>query len=156
MRLTCLAMAVVSFALCAADDPEKPTEVTVNDVGRRVVICGNLGQPIGEEVTVRGRKVPAGKGDQINFFVEAVNGQPLKPPTTIQVPRIIDWPIGTRAEIVGQEEGTITFTDIRNTALQNDDPRFVLRQKIYLHFKASVLKDPGDLKLGDEFPRSRR
>jgi len=146
MQTSKLILALLTLVLVSADKP-KLTEVDADDVGTRISILGRLGVPIGEVVTITGEKVRAGKTEEISFFVNAVNGQPLKERTTVRIKGIIDWPLGTKAEIRGQEKGTITFTDIRATGFGFDDTGFVLKQTIYLSFDADKVVAPRNLTL---------
>jgi len=147
MRCSCFALAFAMLALTfvAAFDAPKPVQVSPREVGSQVIILGALGRPIGEKVTVHGVKVRAAKGGQVDFAVDSVDGKRFERPVTIQVDGIQNWPLGTQAEIQGRERGFVDFTDIRKTSFSKDDPRFELRQILYLSFDATEVAYPRTL-----------
>ena len=146
MRSAGLCFALIAIILTAADKATKTTEVPASDIRARVVILGDLGQPIGETVTIHGTTVRPGKGDEVDIAVDSVNGKPLRPRTTVQIKGIAHWPIGAEVEIRGQEVGTVTFTNINHGGWARNDPRFVLRQVLYLSFRGHEVISPRNLK----------
>lgn len=88
--------------LPAAD--QTASVVPLSDVGRKVVILGRLGVPMGTTVRITGR-VELRKGS--DFTVETVNATNRL--TAIIVEGLGTWPEGTRLTLEGHESGKISL-----------------------------------------------
>src|ERR1700749_5051208 len=83
-------------------------EISLADIGRSTVVLGELGRPIGEELTIHGRsQPPGGNNGGASFLVDRVNGKKLNQPLNLDVLGIDHWLEGTEATIRGYENGKI-------------------------------------------------
>ncbi|HWY31454.1 MAG TPA: hypothetical protein VNX46_11895, partial [Candidatus Acidoferrum sp.] len=95
-----LIIAALAFMLagCVANK----SLVASSDIGRRTVILGDLGRPIGEEVTIHGRtQTPNIYNGGASFLVDSVDGQKLERSVALNVRGITGWVVGTEATIRG-------------------------------------------------------
>jgi hypothetical protein len=100
--LTVISLAVVSIG---ADDPI--TRVNSDDVGIRVQIIGELGQPLGTFLRIEGRP-PAHPGMLANpLLVEKVDGKQLEKPFLIETQRAEKFVAGRSYSLAGYENGAM-------------------------------------------------
>jgi hypothetical protein len=114
------------------------SQIPVSGIGRQAVILGELGRPIGEEVTIHGHKEsPTMLNGVHSFFVDILNGHKLEHPIGIDVDGIRGWPNNTEATIRGYEVGVILFEHAGddNIAASAGDTTFKPYQVISMSFK---------------------
>jgi hypothetical protein len=151
-RIPALVVAISAFLLagCAATKSRVP----VSDIGRRTIVFGGLGHPVGEELTIHGQKISEahrnGPLEEGSFLVDTVDGQKLDVPVVVRVRGIHEWPGDTIATIRGYEVGTIRFEHIDDANYGPDDPRFKPHQVIWMFFEPQDVVQPKSLKIGDE------
>jgi hypothetical protein len=142
-----LIIAALAFMLagCVANK----SLVASSDIGRRTVILGDLGRPIGEEVTIHGRtQTPNIYNGGASFLVDSVDGQKLERSVALNVRGITGWVVGTEATIRGYEVGDIRFEHIDDLNFGPDDPRFKTHQVIWMSFEPLEIIAPKNLKIG--------
>ncbi len=120
--------------------------VRAADVGAKTVILGELGRAVGEEVTIRGRKIrDGGRGDL--FLVEAVDGRRLEQAVEVEIRGIAAWAEHTVATLRGCEIGTVRFA-----RGENGNPRpsaeCKVGQRILLTFEVREVVEPAGLVMG--------
>jgi hypothetical protein len=146
MRISVLILATFAFLLagCVASKSRVP----LADIGRKMVILGRLGRPIGEEVTIHGHKEPPRPMTGADCFrVDTVNGERLENPTVVNVRGTDKWPSNAEATIRGYEAGDIRFEHIDDLNYGPDDPRFKTHQVIWMNFEGVEVVKPANLKL---------
>jgi hypothetical protein len=87
LLITIIAVACPAFAQTNTPSVTNAVlHVPLSDIGQKTVILGALGRPIGEDITIHGRKEPRRPMSGPNEFrVDTVNGAKLKEPTIINV-----------------------------------------------------------------------
>lgn len=123
---------------------EKAAEVFASDIGQGTIIMGMLGKPIGQDVTIHGRKVTNLFADL--FVVDVIDGEKCTPSATIHVPGIENWPENTQATLYGHEIGTIRFKGIGDTQLP-PGAKVKPVQMIILNFRTIKIVEPKGLKM---------
>jgi hypothetical protein len=122
-----------------------PTQMQAGEIGNRTIILGDLGHPIGEELTIHGKKVTNGPLHQ--FRVDTVNNQLLEHSMAVNIEGIDQWSDGTEATMRGCELGEIRYRHIEDGNFGPDDPRFKSHQMIFLSFHPTKLLEPNGLKI---------
>jgi hypothetical protein len=85
-----------------------PKQLSHRQVGRAVLIIGELGFPIGKEMIIHGFKRNIVK--QPNMFeVDEIDGKRLERSIFISVPDLEQWPDDTEATLQGCERGELRF-----------------------------------------------
>lgn len=149
MRQTIVLSIAVVFGMLGMSAPnkkdEEPQRIPFYEIGRKYLVMGNLGVPLGEEVEIRGklRRVPKG-GDSL--LVSELNGQPLEKVVSVQIRGTTDWAEGTTATVRGHEEAEIDF--LRElTSRSRDDAEFTPRQMADHFFVPTDVLEPAELKI---------
>jgi hypothetical protein len=128
----------------------KPPTVPATKIGDELVILGDLGLPIGKQVTISGHKHAIGPLRDI-FLVETVNGDPVPPETRVTISGIESWPEKTIATLRGCEVGTLRFLQLNETNYGRHDERWKgPHQTLFLRFEVSEIVEPTGLKLAKE------
>ena len=127
-----------------AKSEDKVQEVYASAVGQGTVIMGMLGKPIGQEVTIHGRKVTNLFTDL--FVVDMIDGEKCTPSATIHVSGIENWPDNTQATLYGHEIGTIRFKGIGDTQLR-PGAKVKPVQMVILNFVTIKIVEPKGLKM---------
>src|SRR6266850_6204472 len=139
---------LVTFTFLLASCASNRSRVPLVDIGRKTVVLGCLGRPIGEEVTIHGHKEPPRPMSSLDcFLVDTVNGEKLINPTVINVRGTDKWPSNAEATIRGYEAGDIRFEHIGDSNYGFDDPRFKTHQVIWMTFEGVEVVQPANLKL---------
>jgi hypothetical protein len=142
MRITfCVVVLFASLAALAAKSAI--TKIAAKEVGNSVLVIGNLGHPLGEEITIKGHKTENGKGDNC-FDVEVVNGEKYQ--VLIDVSGIESWPNKTAATLRGYEEGYIRFLQEKETGTSSTE-KFTSHQEAFVDFHVNSVIEPASLKL---------
>jgi hypothetical protein len=124
------------------------TRVSHSEIGKNIVLVGDLGRPIGEEVTIQGYKIGGNiYGDC--FHVDSLNGVPFNGPFWIRVKGVREWPDKTKATLRGHEVGTVEFTHSEDGNLAPSVPGPEPHQVVYLRFEVLDILKPKNLKLGE-------
>ena len=140
---------IALLLLLGAESTPRPTTVAGQDIGRRVVILGELGLPVGQDATIAGVKKPVAPG--LNFIVESIDGKPAPKGLRIRVDGIGKWPDGTKATLRGNEIGTLRFVHLDETNYGPDDDRWKgPHQVLLLSFHVSEVVAPKDLEVTSE------
>jgi lipopolysaccharide export LptBFGC system permease protein LptF len=157
--LTGLALAITTFAVALATRPhsesaaaeakKKVVTIEASDVGEGTIIRGDLGLPIGEEVTIHGKKL-ANPLSAHTFLVDTVNYQKREQSRTVNVVGIQKWPAGTEATIRGYEEGMIRFLHAEDTNIAEGDATFKPHQFLGLSFRPIEVSKPKGLELAPD------
>jgi hypothetical protein len=144
-----IAASTALLLLLGAEPTPRPTNVASHDVGRRVVVLGELGLPVGQDATIAGVKKPVGPG--LNFIVESIEGKPSPRGLRIHVDGIGTWPDGTRATLRGNEVGTLRFVHQEDLNYAPNDDRWKgPYQQLFLSFHVSEVVSPEELKITPE------
>jgi hypothetical protein len=122
-----------------------PAQLQAGEIGNRTIILGYLGHPIGEELTIHGKKLT--HLPLIEFRVDTVNDKKLERTMGITIDGIDQWPDGTEATMRGYEVGEIRYQHMEDGNYGPDDPRFRSRQMIFLSFRPTKLLEPNGLKI---------
>ena len=128
-----------------AVDVVPAAKVKASEIGNGIIILGDLGHPIGEDLTIHGTKTTNGPG--IEFRVDKVNNQILDRSMGITIDGIDQWPDGTEATMRGYEVGTIRYLHLEDTNFGSNDPRYKLHQTIFLSFRPTKILEPKGLKI---------
>ncbi len=123
-------------------------------LGETALIIGALGQPLGEEVSVRGKLHRDAKDGDL-FEVYEVNDRKLSFDRVIPIRGTAKWKDGTEATLIGYEEATITYLrEIRSSP--PDAPPFVPRQLAFNYFVPVEVVSPSEPEVSaDELPAGR-
>jgi hypothetical protein len=113
-----VALLLVAALLSLGAKPT-PTEIPVSAIGESVLLIGQLGEEIGETVTIEGIKKTQGEG---NFKVHSVRGKSHK--ADLWIDGIDSWPEGTRATFTGRERAFIRIIPIPIPIASNEDSKF--------------------------------
>ena len=150
INIALLGSVSVLFAACHSVPRGR---VPVSEIGKNVIIVGDLGRPIGEEVTIHGYKF-SDSFYRDRFMVDSLDGKPLPPApisTSLHVSGIAEWPDNTKATLRGQEVGIVGFTHWGDgNPPPDEEGKFKPQQIIYLHFEVLDIVEPKGLKLGTE------
>jgi hypothetical protein len=138
--LTFVFVACISLLTGCAKPHQK---IPLTEIGQRTIVLGLLGRPIGEELTIHGRKqTPRQDNGGNSFLVDRVNGQKFDHPVGLNVLGINHWPEGTEATIRGYEDGEIRYEHIDDGNWSPDNPRFKPRQIILMTFAGTAARPP--------------
>ena len=144
-----LILVAISFMLAGCATTK--SRVPLSDIGRQTVILGELGRPIGEEVTIHGHtQAPNIPNHGTTFLADSVDGKKLERPVGLDIRGILGWPDGTEAIIRGYEFGRIQYlhSDDGNGPPGDPDPRFKTYQIIWMSFEPLEIISPKNLKIG--------
>jgi hypothetical protein len=142
------------FAAClllvGAEPAAHHTAVSGDKIGDSVIVLGDLGLPVGQAVTIGGRKERAGRG-RGTFLVETIDGKPTSADLHTHVTGIRKWREGTKATLRGNEVGTLRFVTIGETNFTGpEDPRWKgPHQQLFLTFDVSQVVSPAGLEVGN-------
>jgi hypothetical protein len=141
--LLCSAMAL----LLAANPSTRPTPIQGDSIGADVVVLGQLGVPVGQEVTIGGHKKAVGPFPDM-FSVDTIDGKNAPAGIRLEVAGVGAWPDGTAATLKGCEVGTLRYLQLSETNFGPDDDRWKgPHQQLFLKFEASEVVKPANLKL---------
>lgn len=144
-----LLVLILAGSFCAIADTPKPQLIDWSGAGTEYVIIGELGLPVGEEITIQGERITLLPDVYCTaFVVDAVNGTKLGTPKTIAIDNITGFPVGTRVTLKGHEYGTLKQLTSKRTNVSPQEARNVKpRQKLFLRFYPIQVIQPGGLKL---------
>ena len=121
------------------------TAVSCSEIGRTILIQGELGKPVGSEITITGEKRANGPFAD-DFWVETVDGKALK--KGITVPGIETWPDGTKATLRGYEEGKLRYLHLDETNFGPHDSRWHgPYQTLFMTFRVIKVIAPTGLRI---------
>ena len=135
---------ILSGLLADVGSSETASTIGVADIGKKLVVIGTLGLPLGTTVTISGRYVGAAR---LQFDVERLNGKKCDYRLMLDYPEIEKWREGTRATVEGHEFGMLsagfefsnsTLNDPRNKE-QALDTRFKITRVLALN--DGILRD---------------
>lgn len=137
--MTTLLFALLTAALasgCTAISPHSSipapattvSELPAREIGRSVVVIGDLGVPLGTTVTIKGYSEGPGWGF---FTVQEVNGK--KHNAQILVDGAHNWKKGTEATLEGYEYGQIGLLQDLPHNLRIGDP-ILKEQRVHIRF----------------------
>ena len=131
----------------SAQDSNDTQRLSFTKIGSSILIDGDLGHPVGEEMKIQG--VKNANGPLSNWFwVESIDGKPLDSKLGILVNGISIWKDGTRATLIGHETGILKFRSLNETNYGEDDPRWKgPYQVIDLTFEVDRIIEPLGLRL---------
>jgi hypothetical protein len=136
--------------LIGAGPAPRPTTVPAAEIGKRLIIFGELGLPVGKDTEITGRKRSVGPNRDM-FVVETIDGKPAPDGLRIQVNGIKKWPEETKATLQGCEVGTLRFvTEHEGNPARNDKRWKGPYQQLFLSFHVSVVVAPDGLKIESE------
>lgn len=131
---------IVLIQLCGvawlSGEEREVTKVNATEVGRKFVVQGQLGLPVGTIVTIRGDMVQ--NGPFLELAVDTVDGKKLRGVVMLSVPETEDLAPGTRVVATGHEQGTLRFVTAEDTNVSPAEARrFVPHQHLFLTFVVS-------------------
>ncbi len=144
-KFSVLVIALVLGIVGIAARDDAVTRFPANEIGKKLLIIGDLGVPLGEEVTISGEKRKNGPLDEW-FWVEQLNGKRLAFRLGIQVNGISEWPDGTKASLVGFERGVVEYLHDYQTNIAPEAP-YTAHQTAFLGFVPSKIVSPKGLEL---------
>jgi hypothetical protein len=148
LRWIGLALVLAVVGLGARESDVK--QIDSDDIGRTVIVLGNLGRPLGEKMTIQGRKLTTEdglKGDT-TFEVQKIDGEALDRPRRVNIDGIGSWVRHQEATIVGYERGTIQFLYAEHTSLSLEAAlKFTPRQRAFVEFVPYRVEAPDGTKL---------
>ena len=151
MKLKFLSIPAVALMLVAlsasaqpANDPAKQS-VTASDIGRRVIIIGDLNKPLGTYLTIEGVRPERGGMRNNPLEVDTIDGKKLDKPVIVDVRGTQQLPKEGRIVLRGYETGAMAGIPLDPLVKYDNDN---LPQAIYhfaLMFTATEIKQPATL-----------
>ena len=147
MRLKSNLLCGATVLLVAATPATRPTPIKAERIGDDTVVLGQLGVPVGQEVTIRGHKRRLGP-IACMFSVDTIDGKAAPIATRVEVAGVGTWPDGTAATLKGCEVGTLRYLHLWETNFGPEDDRWKgPHQELFLTFEVSEVVEPATLKL---------
>ncbi|HVS70332.1 MAG TPA: hypothetical protein VHQ47_03665 [Phycisphaerae bacterium] len=116
-------------------------------IGNDVVVVGDLGVPVGQEITIEGHKQADGPLADM-FWVDTVDGKRLPGARGVEVVGIGGWRDGTVARLRGREVGTLRYVQLGDTNVGPDPNGWKgAYQRLFLRFEVSEVIAPAGITL---------
>jgi len=140
----------ISASLIGAGPTTEPAHITSQEIGKGVLILGELGLPVGKETTITGFKKSVGPLQDM-FTVETIDGKNVPDRLRIEVKGADKWADGTKATLLGHEVGTLRFASLSDGNLGPDDERWKgPYQTLYLRFVVTEVVSPQGLQVSHD------